>query len=342
MNIKELSKSQYRVHFLDVKDADAIIIAYKSNALAKKWFLALVDAGNVSDSQKIKNFLNRIYETSVIDLAICTHPDSDHKGGFFGLLEDDDVVIKEFWFKDLCKAIDENEFTRMKRKDSKLEACRKAYNHPSNSSKNIIDLAHRKCEKVYHVEQGWKHDTIPLTVLGPSNEYFKEAAIGIVQNYAELTITPDLKPYDENAEITEDSARSVINEENEESYTNMASIVLLFKPNEHFKILLTGDASCSSLIDIHKTFAEETMGCILKVPHHGSRRNMNTDLIDSLCPTCAIISAAGNEKHPNNNLVYYLSKYCNVYSTHKSGELLYNSNNQGNKANPLRKKMTPK
>lgn len=336
--LEELSKPIYRVHFLNVKDADAIIIAYKSNAFAK-WFLALIDAGNVTDSQKIKDFLNRTYSCCTIDLAVCTHPDSDHKGGFFGLMEDDEVAIKEFWFKDPYAAINDDEFARMRKRENKIDVCRKVYNHPTDNSKNLIDLALSKCERVYNVRQGCKHNNIPITVLGPSEDYFKEAALGMVQDFSELNTTPNLRPYDENAEVTEDSARSVINDEKEESYTNMASIVVLFKPTENFKILLTGDASCSCLYDIYNTFSGETTNCILKVPHHGSRRNMNTDLIDALNPSCAIISAAGNEKHPNNNLVYYLSKYCNVYSTHKSGELVFRSDKVGGSATPLRKKM---
>ena len=54
----------------------------------------------------------------------------------------------------------------------------------------------------------------------------------------------------------------------------------------------------------------------LKVPHHGSRRNLNTSIIEALSPKKCYISAAGNKKHPSGRLVYWLAKYGNVYSTH--------------------------
>ena len=84
----------YEVHYLSVSDADAIIIRYENSG---DQYVVLIDAGNVSDSDKIKNYIWNHWKTYTIDLAICTHPDSDHKGGFFGLLNDRDVIINEFW-----------------------------------------------------------------------------------------------------------------------------------------------------------------------------------------------------------------------------------------------------
>lgn len=336
--LEDLSKPQYRIHFLDVKDADAIVIAYKGNALMP-WTIALVDAGNVCDSQTIKNFLWKEYKTRTIDLAVCSHPDRDHKGGFFGLLDDKEITIKEFWWRNPYKVISDDDFIKMKRSDSKQEACERIFNHPSDSSKNLLKLARAKCNKCINAIVGTNHPIIPLTVLGPSTDFFRQASIGIVQNFAEIGPEPKLGKYNEAAEINDASARSIINEVEDESFTNMASLVMLFQPKESFKILLAGDSSCNSLREIYDRNKDVVKGCILKVPHHGSKHNLNTDLIDDIHPSCAIISAAGNEKHPNNNLVYYLSKYCNVYSTHKSGTLSYISGSKGGSATPLRKKM---
>lgn len=336
--IKELSKPQYRVHFLDVKDADAIVIAYKENSF-HPWTIALVDSGNVSDSQMIKDFLWNTYNTRTIDLAVCSHPDRDHKGGFFALLDDEEISIKEFWWRNPYKVISNEDFVKMRRSDSKQEACERIFNHPSDPSKNLLKLARAKCDTCLNAIVGTKHSIIPLTVLGPSTAFFRQAAIGIVQNFAEIGPDPKLDKYDEAAEVDETSARSAINEVEDESFTNMASLVMLFQPSESFKILLAGDSSCNSLREIYDRNQDAIKGCILKVPHHGSKHNLNTDLIDDIHPSCAIISAAGNKKHPNNNLVYYLSKYCNVYSTHKSGSLSYISYSRGSSATPLRKKM---
>ena len=328
---------EYEVHFLGVGDADAIIIYYKENANSPS-YIALIDAGNVSDYKTIKDFLWSRWRTRTIDLAVCTHPDKDHKGGFFGLLADKDMTIYEFWCKDPYQSITDEDFAKMKLKSSKLDACRKIYNHPDNSNENLIDLVIKKCKKSLDVAPGYTYPNIPLYVIGPSKNLYHEAALGIVQEFAELVDEPNLKRYDEKAEVDEDSAKSIINEVDDCSYTNIGSLVLLFKPTDKFKLLLTGDASCSSLREILDR-NPSIKGSILKVPHHGSRRNLNTDLIDDLSPTAAVICADGNEKHPNNSIVYYLSKYGNVYSTHKSPGLYYTSQPHTGCATPLKSKI---
>jgi beta-lactamase superfamily II metal-dependent hydrolase len=77
---------------------------------------------------------------------------------------------------------------------------------------------------------------------------------------------------------------------------------------------------------------------ILKVPHHGSKHNLTTDIIDKLSPKMSIISAKGSRKHPNSGIVYWLSRHGNVYSTHKSGDLLYPKRPEQPSATPLKPK----
>lgn len=109
---------RYEIRFLNVKDADCIVIMYQENkAVGQK--IVLIDAGNVADSAKIKKFLKEEFNTTVIDLAICSHPDSDHKGGFFDLLEDQKITIREFWWKNPYGYLSDDDFARMKKKQVK-------------------------------------------------------------------------------------------------------------------------------------------------------------------------------------------------------------------------------
>lgn len=335
---------RYEIRFLDVKDADCIVIMYqKDKDTGRK--IVLVDSGNVSDSAKIKQFLVKEFNTTVIDLAICSHPDCDHKGGFFGLLEDSSITVREFWWKNPYRYITDEDFSRMKKASSKKDACECVYNHPTDATKNLFGLAlakknpdGSKCD-CYSVKCGCKHDEIPLAVIGPTEKYYTEAAVGIVQDFAELKVDPDTTKYDEKDEVSEEEAKSVIDAEPEKSYTNMGSLVLLFEPRTNMRFLLTGDASSASLRDIYDSREGDIAGCILKVPHHGSKHNLNSKIIDDLNPSASIISAAGTRKHPNVAIVRYLSKYGNVYSTHKSGDLFYTSWPHNRSAEPLKKKM---
>jgi len=57
----------------------------------------------------------------------------------------------------------------------------------------------------------------------------------------------------------------------------------------------------------------------------------------------SIISAQGSNKHPNTGIVHWLSKYGNVYSTHKNdSDLHYRRNIESRKNNktalPLKEK----
>lgn len=344
MNLKQLSAMndypKYSVHFMSVGEADAIFLTYQANEEAHKYVI-LVDAGNVSDSSTIKSYLLSHFKTSVIDLAVCTHPDKDHKGGFFGLMQDKEITIRRFWIKNPIETISPSDFARMKRSDSREEACLSVFKHPDpDNSLNLIQMAEEKHILQPRIRQGVQFEDVPLWIIGPSEGLYHEAALGMVSEFAELVEDPNLDKYNELEEVDEDSAKSVINEKKDESFTNMSSLVLFFRPTSKFSIILAGDASCASLVEIERICGNDIDGSVLKVPHHGSKRNMNTDLIDALHPCASVISAAGNEKHPNSNLVYYLSKYGHVYSTHKTKNLYYtNEEKITNPAKPLKSKI---
>lgn len=326
---------QYEIHFLDVGDADCIAIKYRPNATSRA-YVALVDSGNVSDAPKIKKFLKDTFGTLVIDLAVCTHPDSDR---FFGLLEDDEIEILEFWWKNPAKHLSKDDFAKMHRRDSMVSACERVYNHPTDPSKNLLGLARKKVYNgsCYNAPIGYRHRIIPLTVLGPTDDYYRVAAAEIVAQFAELKCDVDTSKYDELEELSEDDAKSVIDTVKDESPTNKGSLILCFKPTESRAFLLAGDSAASSLRLAYDANKELLTGCVLKVPHHGSKHNLNSSLIDDLKPTQSVISAAGTTKHPSSAIVRYLSKYGNVYSTHKSGRLFYSDQPTTNPATPLKK-----
>ncbi|MDR1846580.1 MAG: hypothetical protein LBR17_00460 [Bacteroidales bacterium] len=115
-----------------------------------------------------------------------------------------------------------------------------------------------------------------------------------------------------------DSAKSSIdNCDDDPSPYNQSSIVILYEPEINKKILFTGDATCASLIQMINDYPEIRNIDLLKVPHHGSKHNLSSAIIDALKPKTSYISAKGTRKHPSVAIVNYLSKYGNVYSTHK-------------------------
>lgn len=316
-----MSYPEYKIHFLDVGDADCMVVSYRHNERSERK-IAVVDAGNVGDSQRIKDFLWTHYRTRIIDLAVCTHPDKDHKGGFFRLMEDVEMSIVDFWYKDPCSVLTLDDFEKGTTEDEAVEICHSIFNHPTDDRKNLIKLANRKCiGKVVSVKDGDKHNRIPITVFGPSDDYYREVAIDMLNDFKEIEDEADFEEYDEKALPIDEDAKSVIDEDDDTSATNRSSIILLFNPGRRF--LLLGDATCASIKDAMER--HNLTNCTIKVPHHGSKHNLTTEIIEDLDVVQSVISAKGSKKHPSSAIVHWLSKYGNVYSTHKSGDLYYYS-----------------
>ena len=327
---------KYRVYILDVNDADAIVIKYTKDN--ERWINAVIDAGNIGDGIKVKQCIGKSQDGKYhIDYAICTHPDKDHKGGFFDMLNDNEVDISNISVMDPWEYLEKGDFTKVRYRENAKNKARSPFNSPDCSSKNLIDIAEAK-GILQRVHDGYQFPNIPLLVIGPKEDYYKQCVLGMVEHFAELKDEPDMERFDESAFPSEEEARSVIDEVEDESYTNKSSMVLLFRPNEKMKFLLCGDAASSSLQSIVDNHIDIIKGCIIKVPHHGSKHNLTTSIIDRLSPISAVISARGTKKHPNKAIVRWLSKYCDVFSTHKSGTLIYKSEPSASPAIPLKEK----
>ena len=327
---------EYYVNILDVGDADAIVINYREDDL--RWWTIVIDAGNVGDGKLVKKYIKHICNGNyIIDYAVCTHPDKDHKGGFFDLFADANVIISNFVFAN-PETILSADWRRLQFQTGFLaQKGKETYNSPTDDSVNLVDIVRRSNTNIYQ----WAYNTdfvgVPLKIVGPTAQFLDDSIYEMALDFAELSDEANAELYNEDEILTDDEAKSVIDTEKEDSPTNKASLILLFHPANR-KFLLAGDACAKSLHDVADTYGEEIKGCTFKVPHHGSKHNLTTEVIDLLAPSSATISCKGSKKHPNSGVVYWLSKYCNVYSTAKSGTLIYQSIPVEHPAIPLKKK----
>lgn len=335
----------YEIHVLDVGDADAIVIKYRATD-ESSLVTAVIDAGNVGDGQKVLDCIGKADDGKYhIDYAFCTHPDKDHKGGFFDLMQNNQVKIINLALLDPWRYLNVGSFASIESEAEARIKARAPFNNPTGKRENLIELA-ISCQNLWQVRKGSSCQKMPLRVIGPSEAYYKQCALGMANNFAEVVDDPEFEDYDENAIPDEDSARSVIDEDDDTSITNRSSLILLFEPPDGRRFLFPGDANCASLKEVIGEFGDQLLGCTLKVPHHGSKHNLTTEIIDSLAPKSAVISAKGSKKHPSSAIVYWLSRHCNVFSTHKSNgthklkRLVYGSDISGG-AVPLKKKIEP-
>lgn len=316
---------KYEYETLKLGNADAIFIRHYLNDLS---YVILIDAGNINDWKTIKAHLKKYYDTYTIDLAICTHPDGDHMGGFFGLLEDKDISILEFWLIDPANYLDENDIKRYTTEEGATKAVRKIFNNPTDESKNLIDILISNDINAISIKSGDKHDKLPIKVVAPSEGYYREVVKNMVADYnVKVYEEADTSEYDEAEELSVETAKSSIdNCDDDNSPYNQSSIVILYEPENNKKLLFAGDASCTSLVQMMEDYPEIVDIDFLKVPHHGSKHNLSTPIIDTLKPKTSFISAKGSKKHPSSAIVNYLSTYGSVFSTHKCNSFIRQNN----------------
>ncbi len=81
---KPMVSGELKVHFLDVGQADSILIQEPSGKVM------LIDAGNNSDADMMVNYINNL-GIGKIDYVIGTHPHEDHIGGMDAVINTFDV-----------------------------------------------------------------------------------------------------------------------------------------------------------------------------------------------------------------------------------------------------------
>lgn len=335
---------KYEFELLKVNDADAIIICHYDEEGYRH--LILVDAGNYNDGKTIKKHLQEKYGSLYIELAICTHPDDDHKGGFFYLLNDDNVEIGEFWLTDPAGFLTEEDIKYYRSKENACAAVRRIWENVNKTSENLIDMIEEKCGCLKSVVAGCAHDSLPVTIVAPNVYYYGEIVKQMVAEYGVKTyIESSTDKYDDAAEVDDDKVDSVIDtEEDDGSPYNASSLVVLYEPEEGHRVLIAGDSNRASLTQMLKDYPDLKKGVNrLKVPHHGSIHNLSTPIMKALKPRRSYISAIGNKKHPNNSIVYYLSNYGDVFSTHACNGYIHShpglSGRKGDKSlDPLKRK----
>lgn len=319
---------KYEYEALKVDDADIILLRHIIN---DEQFVVCIDTGNIDDWIKIKKHVKHIYKTTYINLVILTHPDKDHKDGIYGLLNDDEITIGRIWLTDPAEYLDENDIMRYRNHDNAVKAVRKIWSKSNDENDNLFDYH----VTIKNVLDGTSHPKLPLRIVGPTKEYYLQVVKKMVEEYGIKTYIESSKDkYDDKYEIDEKEQKSVIDKSEDPSPYNASSLIVLYEPGDGKKLLFAGDSNTTSLqmmLDKYKGLRNVDL---LKVPHHGSVNNLNTSIIKDLAPKKSYISAVGNSKHPYWPIVFWLSKYGDVYSTHAAKYCMHWGTNEMNQAYP--------
>ncbi len=315
----------FEIDFLDVessKSGDAIPIRY---SLGGEVNIHIVDGGFQETGDSVVLHIKRYYGApSFIDRVIVTHPDGDHAGGLRTVLEQSKVG--ELWMLRPWIYAEEliDRFSRFTSIDNLKKRLREIY-------PNINALEEIAVEKGIAIYEPFQGSSIgAFTVLAPSKSRYLDLIVESEKTpestkEEKATETASLSSiFEAVAEKTVSLWKAVWGEEvfsDEETSSENEMSVIQYASLCEKRILLTGDAGRGALNEA-ADFAPNA-GLVLpgidrfQVPHHGSRRNVSTEVLDRwLGPRLrdkpekseetftAIISAAKkDEDHPRKAVV---------------------------------------
>jgi len=311
----------FEVDFLPVGEAsrsgDAICMRFTRPDTGGQ-AVVVIDAGFETSGDALVEHIKTFYRTTVVDLAILTHPDGDHIGGMGKLVRG--LSVRELWLHDIgahggatlpaAKAVDD-----------------------------LIAVATGQGVAVREAWAGASRFGGAITVLGPTKDYYEQ----LVQEQVDGASARSSAA----ASLVE-SARSLL-----ERVTTMLGIETPFEAKEvnprnnssmivrglfdDRPSLFTADAGVPAL-DAAWDYAESAgiadTPVMTQLAHHGSRRNCSSAWLDRLLgPTgqttgtrTAIASCASKSaKHPSGRVINaHKRRGCDVVAT-AGGALCHNS-----------------
>lgn len=314
----------FEIDYFDVetdKSGDAIAIRYE---VAGQVLVHLVDGGYQATGPSIVANINKYYGVNRIDHLVVTHCDRDHTGGLAHVLENMDVRC--LWMLRPWEYAEEllprfATYTDAGRLRSRLRGI-------YSSLKGLETIANRRGVPIRDPFQGAQIGA--FTVLAPTRA-----------RYLDLIVESDKTP--ESVEEAETTSMDRMHWTLVELAKKAASLVVGAWNHEYFptegtscenemsvvqsaviagkKIVLTGDAGRGALTEAADYADSIGFGLPgvdrVQIPHHGSRRNVSTELLDrwlgqrlavqpsagSEAFTAIVSSAKADTDHPRNSVV---------------------------------------
>ena len=278
----------FEIDFLDVdaKDSgDAIPLRYK---IGEETRIHVTDGGFQKTGDKVVEHIKEYYDNpDTIDAVIVSHPDLDHAGGLQTVLEE--FEVSELWMLRPWLYTDEliDRFAYNTNQENLASKLKESYSNIAE----LEEIAEEKDIPIYEPFQGAKVGE--FTVLAPTKD-----------RYLDLVVESDKTP-----KAASESTQSLLGQgldfvgkaaahaisfiraawgeetfSSEETSAENDMSVIQYANLCNEKILLTADAGRDALTEA-ADYAP-WVGLILpgldrfQVPHHGSRRNVSTEILD--------------------------------------------------------------
>lgn len=319
----------YVIDFLDVGDGDAIVIWARSETCSDVVFF--LDGGSSGNGQKVVNHYKEWIEPNLKANSLLgfinSHPHADHINGLLEIIKLLKNQLKFGIYNDPVECITEEHRQKiyqsyLKNEDADITHLYKTFEE--------IDELNNLCTQ-YNIRRynAYSEDINffdgSFKILSPSKDFYAN----LVQYFSDVDF---LKTVDYSRKtiprITEDEDLkpcTIVDAVNEASPENLTGTVIQLIDSSNRKYILTSDAGVDSFDYMESEGFELTNIRMVQLPHHGSRRNVNSSWLAKFNPEYYIASAAGNAKHPRRAVVNCIKRNlpnCKVYSTHLGGGTL--------------------
>ncbi len=306
--------SKITIDMLDVGKGDSYVVEL-DNGLEQKYSL-IIDGGTMERSDVLISHVQK-YHNNQINLVICTHPDTDHIGGLITLLEH--CNVHDLFLNDPRDVLPESTLLQRARDNLTPEEVlvfKSAFERIDELKEQAAYQGTRHHQITFANPQarfvwgGWS-----VYILGPSENLFRDIWLNedVVRDWFSSDIVNNLVNAQPNSSVLDDPSIDT-------KPVNNSSIIILIEGYGK-KFLFTGDAGKRALRDA-MTVRDISNLTWLDVPHHGSRRNLDTQIINHFAPQVAYISSPGTTKHPRRTVIRALQKAGSVvYSTCKHGSI---------------------
>ena len=305
----------FKLHAVQAQFGDCLILEFGTPA--KRRFI-LIDGGPPDNfNNDLNAALQSIVESGKLDMVILSHIDSDHIYGLMDLLaalEEDKangqpprIAVAGLWHNSFQKAIDpDGEVTqRMQMLMTMAGAANVAMPLAADAffgvkEGNRLRILAKKLK--LPVNKGFQDDLVMLETATQPSKFGKLTlrVIGPTQTNLDMLRTEWMEWLAKTEKKMASDPATMAN--SDQSVPNLSSIVVLAE-HDGKTILLTGDARSDHIFDGLGAAGLLTNGKlhvdVLKMPHHGSNRNMTIKFLKAVTADTYVISANGKDDNPD-------------------------------------------
>ena len=288
-----------RFEFLKAGGGDCILISINDNQIN-----VLIDGGvEKTYNRELKDKIKAIKQKNrYLNLAVLTHYDDDHIGGILKLLEEEkksirksgSTILKEFWFNSFDEALvtpsynsNETSAKQQIKFDKYIKELLPYITYKSTLTTDNMD-------NVFIGE----HQELKITFLSPNNQKLEKLFLKYKKETKSYQTSARSNDYDIS---TEELFQKKFKRDT--SLTNGASIAFILE-YEQIKFMLLGDAHIDVIVDRLKELGYSSENRLklefVKLSHHGSSKNLNSEFLDLIeTNKFVILTDGGRHGHPN-------------------------------------------